>query len=120
MVVERVQEKLADAKYYMTWRMRLEGLPQEEWEPEIESARQHFRLLAEKGSASNERYQEKLESSIRLARMDLTELQGQPLPGCCNGCCSGKCDKPGKKPSKKEPKDSRAAGGNQMVDREGS
>src|SRR5215207_6377780 len=73
-VFERVQEELAGTKYYMTWLMRLEGLPQEDWEPEIESARQHFRMLAEKGSAGKDRYQEKLESAIRLARMDLTEL----------------------------------------------
>jgi hypothetical protein len=111
---------LAGAKYYMTWLMRLEGLPQEDWEPEIESARQHFRLLAEKGTPDQERYQQKLESAIRLARMDLTELQGQALPGCCKGCCSGKCNKPGKKPTQKKPQDSRAAGGNQVVDPEGS
>ena len=119
-VLERVQEELAGTKYYMTWLMRLEGLPQEEWEPEIESARQHFRLLAEKGTADKGRYQAKLESSIRLARMDLTELQGQPLPGCCKGCCSGKCDKPAKRSLDKKPKDSRSAGGNQAVDPEGS
>ena len=119
-VFERVQEELAGAKYYMTWLMRLEGLPQEEWEPEIESARQHFRHLAEKGTTGKERYQGKLESAIRLARMDLTELQGQPLPGCCNGCCSGKCNKPAKKPMDKKPKDSRNAGGSQAIGTEGS
>ena len=118
--LERVQEKLASAKYYTTWLMRLEGLPQEDWEPEIESARQHFRLLAEKGSAGEDRYQEKLESAIRLARMDLTELQGLPLPGCCKGCCSGKCKSQARKPPEKKPMDSRSAGGNQIVDAEGS
>ena len=118
--LERVQEELAGAKYYLTWLMRLEGLPQEEWEPEIESARQHFRLLAEKGTVAKERYQEKLESSIRLARMDLTELQGLPLPCKCKGCCSGKCTSKAKKPAEKKLEDSRKAGGNQVVDREGS
>jgi hypothetical protein len=118
-VLEGVQEQLATSKYYMTWLMRLEGLPQEDWEPEIESARQHFRLLAEKGTAGKERYQEKLESAIKLARMDLTDLQGLPLPKQCKGCCSGKCDKPAKKPTEKK-KDSRSAGGNQVVDGEGS
>jgi hypothetical protein len=103
----------------MTWLMRLEGLPQEEWEPEIESARQHFRQLAEKGTGGKERYQEKLESAIRLARMDLTDLQGQPLPCNCKGCCSGKSNKQAKKPTEKK-KDSRAAGGNQIVDGDGS
>lgn len=119
-VFERVQEELAGTKYYMAWLMRLEGLPQEQWEPEIESSRQHFRLLAEKGTEGKDRYQEKLESAIRLARMDLTELQGQPLPGCCKGCCSGKCNRPAKKPPENKPKDSRSAGGNQAVDPEGS
>src|SRR5580765_4703255 len=38
---------LASAEYYMTWLMRLEGLPQAVWEPEIEAARQNYRLLAE-------------------------------------------------------------------------
>jgi hypothetical protein len=119
-VLERTQEELAGAKYYMTWLMRLEGLTQEEWEPEIESARQHFRLLAEKGTAAKERYQEKLESAIKLARMDLTELQGLPLPCKCQGCCSGKCNAPAKKPLDRKPQDSRSAGGNQVIDREGS
>ena len=98
----------------------MEGLPQEEWEPEIESSRQHFRLLAEKSSADKNGYQEKLESAIRLARMDLTELQGLPLPGCCKGCRSGKCSSQAKKPPQKKLEDSRGAGGNQMVDSEGS
>jgi len=119
-VFESVHEELAGAKYYMTWLMRLEGLPQEEWEPEIDSARQHFRLLAEKGTAGKDRYQEKLESAIRLARMDLTELQGLPLPSRCKGCSSGKCDKPATKPPEKKPADSRSAGGAQTVDPEGS
>jgi hypothetical protein len=52
--------------------------------------------------------------------MDLAELQGQALPGCCKSCCSGKCNKPAKKPMDKKPKDSRSAGGNQIVDPEGS
>jgi tetratricopeptide (TPR) repeat protein len=76
---------LAGSQYYMTWLMRLEGLPEETWKPEIESARQNYRLLAEKnpkegGGASSKMHQEDLESAIRLARMDLGELQGLPLP----------------------------------------
>ncbi len=76
---------LANAQYYITWLMRLEGLPKTEWEPVIESARQHYRYLAE----NEDNYclpelakisQGDLESSIRLARMDLAELQGLPLP----------------------------------------
>jgi hypothetical protein len=76
---------LAHAQYYITWQMRLEGLPREDWEPEAEAARQNFSVLAEqataKGDAPHARdRQEDLESAIRLARMDLTELQGLPLP----------------------------------------
>jgi hypothetical protein len=79
------REALASAKYYRTWLMRLEGQTREVWEPEIESARQHFRHLAELNSnvmtaADRKRCQEGLESAIKLARMDLAELQGLPLP----------------------------------------
>jgi tetratricopeptide (TPR) repeat protein len=81
----RVRESLASSQYYMTWLMRLEGLSRDEWEPEIESARQNYRLLAERatdaGNAKESKTQlENLESSIRLARLDLTDLQGLPLP----------------------------------------
>jgi hypothetical protein len=76
---------LANAQYYMTWLMRLEGLGRDVWEPEIESSRQLYKLLAEqagqRGDAAAARtHQEDLESSVRLARMDLSELQGLPLP----------------------------------------
>jgi hypothetical protein len=73
---------LAGAQYYLTWLMRLEGLPREEWEPEIEAARQNYRLLAEQAVAPAERTQrqEDLQAAIRLARMDLSELQGLPIP----------------------------------------
>ncbi len=76
---------LANAQYYMTWLMRLEGAPRDVWEPEIEAARQSFHLLAQQSEQSGDeqdaqRYREDLESSIRLARMDLSDLQGLPLP----------------------------------------
>jgi hypothetical protein len=75
----------AQAQYYMTWLMRLEGQPREIWEPEIEAARQTYRLLEEQAEASEDtqvarKNQEDLESAIRLARLDLSELQGLPLP----------------------------------------
>jgi hypothetical protein len=75
----------ANAQYYMTWLMRLEGRSRQEWEPVIEAARQDFRLLAEQAEAGDDpalraRSLEDLESAVRLARMDLTELQGLPLP----------------------------------------
>lgn len=80
------QEALASSQYYMTWLMRLEGRPDEDWEPEIESARQIYRHLAEQSEAKepsseeSAKRREDLESAIRLARMELSELQGLPLP----------------------------------------
>jgi hypothetical protein len=76
---------LANSQYYMTWLTRLEGAGREEWEPRIEAARQTFKLLAEEAAEAGDEdrlraSQEDLESAIRLARMDLTELQGLPLP----------------------------------------
>lgn len=73
---------MANSQYYRTWLMRLEGLPREIWEPEIESARQTYKLLAENtnDAAQQKKLREDLESSIRLARMDLKDLQGLPLP----------------------------------------
>jgi hypothetical protein len=76
---------LANSQYYLTWLMRLEGEPRELWEPEVEAARQTYRLLAEQAEAAGDataarKHLEDLESSVRLARMDLSELQGLPLP----------------------------------------
>ena len=80
-----VQATLANSQYYMTWLMRLEGMPEDQWMPEIESARQHYAQVAtDAENAGNEKLLknslEDLESTIRLARMDLSELQGLPLP----------------------------------------
>lgn len=80
-----VRATLANSQYYMTWLMRLEGLPEEEWMPEIESSRQNYRLLAENADQIGDalmaaRATDDLESAVRLARMDLGELQGLPLP----------------------------------------
>jgi hypothetical protein len=76
---------LANAQYYVTWLMRLEGHPREDWEPEIEAARQNYALLADQAEAAGDataarRHAEDLESAVRLARMELAELQGLPLP----------------------------------------
>lgn len=116
-VLAGAREALANAQYYMTWLMRLEGLGEEDWGPEIEASRQNFRALAEAAEAAGDDSvvqdrKEDLESAIRLARMGLDDLQGLALPGQCQGCKSGKCNgkKPGKKPGGKEkPKDSRGA-----------
>ncbi len=76
---------LANAQYYRTWLMRLEGAPRDEWEPEIEASRQNYRLVAETAAARGDTEvarlsQEDLEASVRLARMELSDLQGLPLP----------------------------------------
>ena len=83
--VADVQSALANSQYYMTWLMRLEGMPKEEWEPEIEAARQHYTQLTIDAKEMGDeellkRSSEDLESAVRLARMDLSELQGLPLP----------------------------------------
>ena len=84
-LLAEARSALANAQYYMTWLMRLEGLPREAWEPEIEAARQTYRLLAEQAASAGDekaasRNRDDLESAIRLARLDLGELQGLPLP----------------------------------------
>src|SRR5262249_33209422 len=50
-VLAEARTALAGSQYYMTWLMRLEGQPREVWEPEIEAARQTYRLLAEQSAA---------------------------------------------------------------------
>jgi hypothetical protein len=84
-IADGAREALANAQYYTTWLMRLEGASREEWEPEIEASRQHYKWLAEESARSGDMKlaaasRENLESAVRLARMDLTELQGLPLP----------------------------------------
>ena len=84
-VLAGARDALANSQYYMTWLMRLEGMPREKWEPEIEAARQTYALLAEQAQARGDdaaahRHQQDLESSVRLARMELSDLQGLPLP----------------------------------------
>lgn len=82
---DEAKEGHANAKYYTTWLMRLEGYQRSDWEPEIESARQAYGYLAERARArgDEERADDmltSLESAIKLARLDLDELQGLPLP----------------------------------------
>ena len=84
-VVSEARAALANSQYYLTWLMRLEGRPRGEWEPEIEAARQAFHLLAQEADANHDeaagqRQREDLEASIRLARLDLKDLQALPLP----------------------------------------
>lgn len=84
-VLDEARSALGSSQYYMTWLMRLEGQAREVWEPEIEAARQTYKLLAEQAEAKGDaalaqKCREDLESAIRLERMDLSELQGLPLP----------------------------------------
>ncbi len=76
------RQALARAQFYTTWLMRLEGLDREAWEPEIEAARQNWRLLAEESAtpAEAEQHQQDLEAAVRLARLEIEDLQGLPLP----------------------------------------
>lgn len=119
-LVEQVRAQAATAQYYAAWLMRLEGATHEEWMPELEQARQNFRLLAEEAEQSGnsteaQNYQKNLESVIRLARMDLSELEALPLPKQCEGCknCSQKCrsqrESLARKQAEKQPKDARGA-----------
>ena len=119
------REAMANAQYYMTWLKKLEGLPLEDWEPGIESARQTYRLLAEDAEQAGDtsaaaKSREDLESAIRLARMDPGDLQGRAIPKQCQGCKSGQCKKPGRKPGKNKTKDSRGAGSGPPPDGSGS
>jgi tetratricopeptide (TPR) repeat protein len=128
-LVADARAALASSQYYLTWLMKLEGLGREQWEPEIESARQTYRLLAEDAARDGDEpraraHREDLEAAIRLARMEPGELQGLAIPKPCQGCKSGQCKskRPGKKPSggPKPPKDARGASGGPPPDRNGS
>ena len=126
-----VRAALAAGNYYVGWLMRLEGAETAEWTAPVEEARQHFRLLAEQADAAGERHasedqRKNLEAVIRLARMDLSELQGLPLPKKCSGCknCSQKCrsqrESQCKNPGEKKPEDARKAGTGKRPDGTGS
>jgi hypothetical protein len=135
-LVDEAREALANSQYYMTWLMRLEGRLPEEWEPVAEGSRQTYRLLAEADEARGDskaarEHREDLESVIRLARMDLDDLQGLDIPSQCKNCKSGQCKNPGKgkKPGQKKgkgpggeekPKDNRGASSGPPPDNSGS
>ena len=76
------RQGLARAQFLKTWLMRLEGLDRKVWEPEIEAARQNWRWLAEQAPTEAEKtlHCEDLEAAVRLARMEMEDLQGLPLP----------------------------------------
>jgi hypothetical protein len=126
--VRDTREALAGAQYYLTWLMRLEGQPREEWEPQIEAARQNYALLVaqaddEADAKRARKHEEDLEASIRLAQLDLSELQALPLPSQCNCCKSGacKCKGKGKTPKPKTGEnDARGASSGPPPDEQGS
>lgn len=122
-LVADARDTLANSQYYVTWLMRLEGEGPAAWEPEIEAARQAYKLLAEQADARGDwasaaRHKEDLEAAVRLARMDLSELQAKNLPKQCKGCCSCKSKRPGQKSDKKR-EDARGASGAQPLDEGG-
>lgn len=89
-LVREVRSELASASYYAGWLLRLEGADTEEWMRETEVARRQFRLLAEQPDkddpAGRDVFRKNLEATVRLQRMDLSELQGLPLPKKCKNC----------------------------------
>ena len=120
-LLTQARRVLARSQYLMTWLMRLEGQPRAEWEPEIDSARQNYRLLAEQADQTERPAAEgDLEAAIRLARLDLEELQGLPIPSECKNCKSGQCKKPSRKPMRNPTTDSRSAGSGPPPDDSGS
>jgi hypothetical protein len=81
-LLAEARQALARSQFFTTWLMRLEGLDREAWEPEIEAARQNWRLLAEQAGSEAEKttHRKDLEAAIRLARLEIEDLQGLPLP----------------------------------------
>jgi transcriptional regulator with XRE-family HTH domain len=115
-IQDQIRSTAGSMHYYVAWLMRLEGAETAEWTEQTEAARQHFRMLSEdavaRGDAKGAQgHEQNLEATIRLARMDLSELKGLPLPKECNGnCnCSGKCRKQKESRTKiaKKPNDAR-------------
>jgi len=113
---DQIRATAGTMHYYVAWLLRLEGAEADEWTEHTEIARQHFRLLSEASASASDRTsaepnQKNLEAVIRLARMDLSELKGMPLPKECKGnCnCSSKCrsQKQGRTKVPKKPEDAR-------------
>ena len=85
LLIADTREALAASQFYMTWLMRIEGHQREIWEPEAMRARQNYQTLAEDAEKANrpkaaKKAREDLEAAVRLALVDLDELQGLPLP----------------------------------------
>jgi hypothetical protein len=72
-------------QYYSTWLLRLEGASREDWEPEIEAARQNYRLLAEQAARPGDAKladatREDLESPCASRAWTSRDLRGCPCP----------------------------------------
>ena len=131
---DEAREALANAQYYMTWLMRLEGLSNDEWEPEIESARQTYTPARRAGSrpgrsgirakasrGPRERHPPGPVGSRRAARsrssQAMLELQERPVQETRQRQEAVDGKKPGKE---EEKKDSRKAGAGPPPDNSGS
>ncbi|MBN1515892.1 hypothetical protein JXA32_04940 [Candidatus Sumerlaeota bacterium] len=93
---QETRSSLARAQYYAGWIMRLEGAAKEDWKFQTEASRQNYRLLAEsalsdRDDEAGKSHRQNLEAVIRLARMDLKELQAMPLPQECQCVCKSGC-----------------------------
>ena len=125
----KVRSSLASAQYYTGWLMRLELAEKKEWKEPLEKARQNFRLLAEQtaktDAKASEDHQKNLEAVVRLARMDLSEVQALPLPKKCEGnknvCSKCRGQKKSNKPkAMKKKEDARGASVGKRPDGKGS
>ena len=121
----KVRSSLASAQYYTGWLMRLELAEKKEWKEPLEKARQNFRLLAEQTAKASEDHQKNLEAVVRLARMDLSEVQALPLPKKCEGnknvCSKCRGQKKSNKPKDmKKKEDARGASVGKRPDGKGS
>jgi len=111
-LLAEARQALARSQFYNTWLLRLEGFDRDVWEPEIEAARQNWRLLAEQAGDGPvaAQHRQDLEAAIRLERMAMEDLQGMPLPKQCNGCCSCNGKKPNKNKKSGKPKPGASSG----------
>ena len=125
----KVRSSLASAQYYTGWLMRLELAEKKEWKEPLEKARQNFRLLAEQtaktDAKASEDHQNNLEAVVRMARMDLSEVQALPLPKKCEGnknvCSKCRGQKKSNKPKDmKKKEDARGASVGKRPDGKGS
>ncbi len=89
--IDDIRNDLGRISYYISFAMRKEGAPEEDWRPESDIARQQFRHLAEvTGGEKLEDYKRDLETVIRFQRLTGDEMQDEDQPGNGNGKKMGK------------------------------